>query len=79
MDLAATLPRIDVPVVLVQGRHDQVAPGAAAQRYADLLQAPDKQLVWFENSAHTPHLEEPGKFRDRLLRIRDSQLAKTRS
>jgi N-acyl homoserine lactone hydrolase len=77
MDLAATLPRIDVPVVLVQGRHDQVAPGAAAQRYADLLQAPDKQLVWFENSAHTPHLEEPGKFRDLLLRVRDSQLAKT--
>jgi pimeloyl-ACP methyl ester carboxylesterase len=77
MDLAATLPRIDVPVILVQGRHDQVAPGAAAQRYTSLLQAPDKELVWFENSAHTPHLEEPGKFRDLLLRVRDSQLAKT--
>ena len=77
MDLAAALPRIDVPVVLVQGRHDQVAPGAATQRYADLLQAPDKQLVWFESSAHTPHLEEPDKFRDQLLRVRDSQLAKT--
>jgi pimeloyl-ACP methyl ester carboxylesterase len=45
MDLAAALPRIDVPVVLVQGRHDQVAPGAAAQRYADLLQARDSQLA----------------------------------
>jgi pimeloyl-ACP methyl ester carboxylesterase len=77
MDLAATLPRIDVPVILVQGRHDQVAPGAAAQRYASLLQAPGKELVWFENSAHTPHLEEPGKFRDLLLRVRNSQLAKT--
>jgi pimeloyl-ACP methyl ester carboxylesterase len=75
MDLAGTLPRLDVPVVMAQGRHDQVAPGAAAQQYASSLQAPSKQLVWFENSAHTPHLEEPGKFRDLLLEIRDNQLA----
>ena len=75
MDLAASLPRIDVPVVMAQGRHDQVAPGAAAQRYASALQAPSKRLVWFENSAHTPHLEEPGKFRDLLLEVRDSSCA----
>jgi pimeloyl-ACP methyl ester carboxylesterase len=77
MDLAASLPRIDVPVVMVQGRHDQVAPGAAAQRYASALQAPSKRLVWFENSAHTPHLEEPGKFRDLLLEVRDSRATKS--
>ena len=77
LDLAATLPRIDVPVVMVQGRRDEVAPGAAAQRYADLLQAPSKQLEWFENSAHTPHLEEPGKFRDVLLGVRHSHPART--
>jgi pimeloyl-ACP methyl ester carboxylesterase len=75
MNLAATLPVLDVPVVMVQGRHDQVAPGEAAQRYASLLQAPGKQLIWFENSAHTPHLEEPGKFRDILIEVRASHLA----
>jgi pimeloyl-ACP methyl ester carboxylesterase len=64
-----------VRVVMVQGRHDQVAPGGAAQRYASSLQAPGKRLVWFENSAHTPHLEEPGKFRDLLIAVRASQLA----
>jgi pimeloyl-ACP methyl ester carboxylesterase len=74
MDLARTLPRLEVPVVMVQGRHDQVAPGGAAQRYASSLQAPGKRLVWFENSAHTPHLEEPGKFRDLLIAVRASQL-----
>jgi pimeloyl-ACP methyl ester carboxylesterase len=77
MDLAATVPRLEVPVVMVQGRHDQVAPGAAAQRYASALHAPGKRLVWFENSAHTPHLEEPGKFRDLLMGVRASQLAST--
>jgi pimeloyl-ACP methyl ester carboxylesterase len=77
MDLTRTLPRIDAPVVLVQGRHDQVAPGESAQQYASSLQAPGKQLIWFENSAHTPHLDEPAKFRDVLLGIQDSQLART--
>jgi pimeloyl-ACP methyl ester carboxylesterase len=75
MDLTRTLPRIDVPVVMVQGRHDQVAPGESARQYASSLQAPRKQLIWFENSAHTPHLDEPAKFRDVLRGIRDSSLA----
>ncbi|MGO9873108.1 MAG: alpha/beta fold hydrolase [Acidimicrobiia bacterium] len=75
MDLVHTLPRIDVPIVMAQGRHDQVAPGEAAKRYADALQAPSKQLVWFEHSAHTPHLEEPDKFRDLLMQVRAGQLA----
>jgi len=74
LDLARTVPRLDVPVVMVQGRRDQVAPGAAAQRYAGSLQAPGKRLVWFDNSAHTPHLEEPGKFRDLLLGIREPKM-----
>ena len=77
MDLARTLPRLEVPVVMVQGRHNQVAPGAAAQLYASSLRAPGKRLVWFDNSAHTPHLEEPGKFRELLMGVRASQPART--
>jgi len=70
LDLVRTLPRLEVPVVMVQGRLDQVAPAGAAERYYDALVAPSKQLVWFENSAHTPHLEEPKKFRALLEQVR---------
>jgi pimeloyl-ACP methyl ester carboxylesterase len=77
MDLAQTLPRLDVPIVMVQGRLDQVGPGDAAQRYVDLMTAPTKQLVWFQKSAHTPHLEEPAKFRDILNAVQASALART--
>jgi pimeloyl-ACP methyl ester carboxylesterase len=70
LDLAGTLTHLNTPIVMAQGRHDQVAPPAAAERYAGLLQAPGKQLVWFEDSAHMPHLEEPGKFRELLAKIR---------
>jgi pimeloyl-ACP methyl ester carboxylesterase len=77
LDLVRTLPRLDVPVVMVQGRLDQVAPGAAAERYVSSLEAPSKRLVWFENSAHTPHLEEPQTFRELLMRVRAGQLTNT--
>jgi pimeloyl-ACP methyl ester carboxylesterase len=76
-DLVRTMPCLDVPLVMAQGRLDQVAPGEATQRFHDSLTAPSKQLVWFESSAHTPHLEEPAKFRELLMDVRASELAST--
>jgi pimeloyl-ACP methyl ester carboxylesterase len=72
-DLVRSVPHLDVPVVLVQGRLDQVAPGAATQRFHDSLTAPRKRLVWFDESAHTPHLEEPERFRALLGELRADQ------
>jgi pimeloyl-ACP methyl ester carboxylesterase len=76
-DLIRTVPRLEVPIVLAQGRLDQVAPGEATQWFHDSLTAPGKQLVWFERSAHTPHLEEPAKFRDLLRNVTTSHIAST--
>jgi pimeloyl-ACP methyl ester carboxylesterase len=75
MDLVQSLPTIGVPVVMAQGRLDQVAPGEAAQRYFDQLNAPSKRLVWFEHSAHTPQLEEPDLFRSLMLQVRAGEYA----
>jgi pimeloyl-ACP methyl ester carboxylesterase len=69
-DLVSAIPRLEVPIVLAQGRHDQVAPGVATQRFYDALTAPSKELVWFDKSGHTPHLEEPDRFRDLLMNVR---------
>jgi pimeloyl-ACP methyl ester carboxylesterase len=71
VDLVQSVPRIDVPVVMVQGRHDKVSPRGPAERYAQALCAPAKRLVWFNDSTHTPHFDEPAKFRALLLQIRD--------
>jgi pimeloyl-ACP methyl ester carboxylesterase len=76
-DLVRTMRALDVPIVIAQGRHDQVAPAEAAQRFYDSLTAPSKQLVWFENSAHTPQYDEPVKFRDTLMSVRATQPART--
>ncbi|MER7243845.1 alpha/beta hydrolase [Kribbella sp. NPDC000426] len=72
-DLAQSAAHLEVPIVLAQGRHDQLAPGEFAQRYYDSLTSPSKRLVWFENSAHTPQYDEPDKFRNLLLDVSNNR------
>ncbi len=68
-DQPARLPRrLSVPVVFMMGRHDLHTPYSAARLYFDSLSAPSKEFVTFENSAHVPFLEEPGRFFAALLR-----------
>jgi proline iminopeptidase len=71
LNLFEMLPQLDVPVCLLQGRHDYVAPSSIAELFYQTLRAPKgKQLIWFEESAHMPQYEEPGKFREILLTIK---------
>ena len=67
-NLLARASHIRVPVAVFQGRHDVAAPPKLTQRYYEGLAAPQgKQLVWFEDSAHMPHVEEPVRFRQALI------------
>jgi proline iminopeptidase len=71
-DLRTIVSRIDVPIVFFQGRHDFATPPKLVAAYVDALDAPrGKSLVWFESSAHMPHYEEPGRFREALGRALD--------
>ena len=54
--------KLDVPVVITQGRHDYNTPSALAKAWFDALDAPVKKWVWFEESAHSPDVEEPEKW-----------------
>lgn len=49
------LDRINVPTLLISGRHDEATP-ATVQPYADHI--PDTRWQIFENSSHMPHVEE---------------------
>ena len=37
--------------------------------YFDVLQAPFKQLVWFEMSAHEPFVDEPETFNALMVQV----------
>jgi pimeloyl-ACP methyl ester carboxylesterase len=57
-----SIPRVDIPVFFFEGRHDYNQPASLLQKYYMDLQAPSKELVWFEESAHHPMYEEPEKY-----------------
>ncbi len=53
---------IDIPVYFIAGRHDWNVPAVLAEAFLKKLQAPYKEMIWFENSGHGPLEEEPEKF-----------------
>ncbi|KIP86479.1 alpha/beta hydrolase [Stenotrophomonas sp. CFBP 13724] len=57
----ASLDELDVPVILLLGRHDINVSSQLAAEWFARLEAPRKRLFWFENSAHEMLVEEPGK------------------
>jgi pimeloyl-ACP methyl ester carboxylesterase len=63
--------KLDAPVYLFTGRYDYCAPFELAEKYLDALIAPRKEIVWFENSANFPNVEEPEKFIQTMIEVRD--------
>lgn len=68
-DLSGRLGEIDIPTLVVSGRHDLATPATAAQLYQEIS---GSEWVVFEHSAHMPHLEEP----ERYLEVLDGFLGK---
>lgn len=68
LDFLRDVPRLDVPVVFLVGRHDYNTPFELVEEYHDRLEAPRKRLVWFADSGHWPHLEEPEAFQEAVIR-----------
>lgn len=54
-----TLKKVEVPVYIFQGEHDQNTPTVLAREWFDALEAPYKEWVPFSLSAHSPIKEEP--------------------
>ncbi|TCO38773.1 pimeloyl-ACP methyl ester carboxylesterase [Dokdonella fugitiva] len=59
--------RFPIPIVMFMGRHDYTTPSAPTATWLERMQAPSKQAVWFERSAHMIPWEEPGKTLASLL------------
>jgi pimeloyl-ACP methyl ester carboxylesterase len=65
------IPALEIPAVFCTGRRDYTTPHELVVEYCEALSAPSKEVVWFENSAHLPNLEEPDKFCDVCRDVRD--------
>jgi proline iminopeptidase len=60
--------RLNCPLIIFAGRHDVNINSEVAAAWFAKVDAPSKQFLWFENSAHLPMTEEPGKFLISLVR-----------
>jgi pimeloyl-ACP methyl ester carboxylesterase len=56
-----SLTRLDCPLIIFNGRYDETTSAALTAQWFESVRAPHKKLVWFENSAHMIHIEEPGR------------------
>ncbi len=61
-----------IPVYFLLGRHDWNEPSVLAAAYLRRIRAPLKGLLWFENAAHFPFLEEPDRFHGAMLSINNA-------
>lgn len=65
-DLRKEAPKLSVPVCFLIGRHDVNASIPLLLDYVARLDAPGKEIVWFERSGHTPWASESDRFVEEL-------------
>lgn len=61
--------RMEIPTYFVMGKYDFMTSAKAARDYFDELEAPRKEFVLFEHSAHYPQFEEKELFAEWLTNI----------
>lgn len=54
--------RFEVPVYVLQGKYDYQVSYELAKQYVETIEAPKKGFFTFEESAHSPNIEEPERF-----------------
>ncbi|MBQ6334685.1 MAG: alpha/beta hydrolase [Erysipelotrichaceae bacterium] len=57
----------EVPILVFDGKLDMNTPAELVEEWFEQLEAPYKELIWFENSGHNPMGDEPERFK-KLLR-----------
>ncbi len=67
VNLIETVDEVEIPINFLMGRHDLITPFEPTEDFYHKLKAPEKKWVMFEESAHTPNIEEPKKSMDTIL------------
>lgn len=68
------VPAVDIPVYFIVGKYDMTCCASLQQEYYEAIDAPEKKIYIFENSAHSPLYEEYDKGMQVLREIKDSNV-----
>jgi len=69
LNLMKVVPALQIPVFFFLGRRDHQVPADTSAAYFNVLTAPSKRLVWFEESGHEPFVDEPDKFNAAMVEL----------
>lgn len=74
LNLREKIKEVNVPIYFIAGRHDKIVPVDSTTKYFEMLQAPKKELIIFEESGHLACFEESKKFCELLRLIKESKV-----
>ncbi len=70
INMIMQIPNFEVPIYFLVGRFDYKAPSQLVEEYHQSLNVlAGKKMIWFENSAHVPILEERDEFHNAMINI----------
>lgn len=69
IDFRSDVPKLDIPVYLVIGKHEARGRAVLANEWFEILEAPSKEMLVFEHSGHRPLFEEPAEFAALMKRV----------
>jgi pimeloyl-ACP methyl ester carboxylesterase len=72
MNLFQVAPSYRCAVYFFVGRNDYQTNFKVTEEYFNAIEAPQKKLIWFEKSAHSPNMTETKKFQQVTLEILSS-------
>lgn len=70
LSLIEEIPEVDVPVHFLHGKDDYMTPLEPVEDYYESIEAPEKNITVFNESAHTPFLGEHEKFLEIMSEIK---------
>ena len=60
---------VKIPVYFFTGRDDYCDPFVLTEQYIATIRAPEKHMVWFDDSAHFAFYEEPAAFARQMREV----------
>ena len=71
-ELMDDITHVEIPVYFFTGRYDYTDPFPLTEQYFSKINAPQKHMIWFEESAHFPFYEEPLAFVQQMRGVLDA-------
>ena len=68
-ELMDAVSHVEIPVYFFTGRYDYCDPFSLTEQYFARIDAPEKHIIWFEESAHFPFYEEPEAFARQMRNV----------